>query len=1145
MTDFRELAKPLHPESVFKVQAEQGYVELKGTFQLPPLDDGTAFRLRQAEVNATVLRISFETAEGPYRLEFDRASGNTLGLYRDGQRLVDDQSRWYAYRDGVLDIRYVDSELSIARGTQTLWSFPLAAAPTNTLLEITGRLQLFQHTRLPDIEPWQDPYGIGELRSADSLDWKRPAAHRYRPPDDGSRLEMLPGGSVSLLNPAGKDPRSASATYRSHGPCVITCRVDDCSHASGIGFSLYDRNQRTTYFAKKGERFVLCRDPFNAGDVGNYEKRGFVYTAPFYLRTIYGLDFIDFEASPDGVHWSIYDRLQLTQQHTMSLHVIELQLAGRTEGQSQHVRLSHAHLHQQPLFEEQADWIQNANRALINGWGPASLKQNASIDYLLRGLGDPESIARTFADTQDAIPFMRPYRWGGQPRSVDFEAVMRWHGRNMIATREFDTLEQSLDTWYREGYETTRHRSSSDRYGPPALVREALFRAWKAKDWANLRVQALKYNWLASPSRENLLAVWMLDQAEAHLDDVPDAEEGVSTKRRHWPHPLRISPDRATVNLLGEMLAALEDNDPEQACKVLVRGELSATLVGTEHDANLYKPSGIVVKEILESHPDMRQILIDQFNPVGMIRVGRASAAGDAAELERLADQFAGTPAARKALALLGDRDLSMGNFEGALHRFETLIPYLDGEAKVQLRAKRNLALALGGHRPKDAIAVPVQLEGRLFSAPEFASLIDSCLVEISGESPVEQLVVKPLEGGTSVSLQPFITNLLLAVEHPIASVQQGSILALQQDQLLQVVDFTQGVVRYTHGVALDKRATKAESFRPLFHGERLLTVKKDGKAYILQCLNVSDFAIAWEHRFTESLTSDPVVMDGRLYVATRSANELLYLHRLNWNTGSPEARTLLIRYPRPDKYPEIIRPQVVGGHLILPIRGSLMACDAWGNLVWVRRLPYVPYNVDSHMFADSEHPQVVAIDEGRMVVLAPCSPDIFCIDATNGRTQWQRFLPDRRYLIGRAGDSMLVRNRYSVEALRLGDGHTSERRPVVADQTAFLLQPDDELVEIRLDRSRPEDLVPKRRRTNPVSWKPAAARFIQVGDDPKLRMEPGVEGFVDAQACFVVDGKAYALASFFVDAKDRQPKMALAKIVFEDARPPAVKPGP
>jgi hypothetical protein len=57
--------------------------------------------------------------------------------------------------------------------------------------------------------------------------------------------------------------------------------------------------------------------------------------------------------------------------------------------------------------------------------------------------------------------------------------------------------------------------------------------------------------------------------------------------------------------------------------------------------------------------------------------------------------------------------------------------------------------------------------------------------------------------------------------------------------------------------------------------------------------------------------------------------------------------------------------------------------------------------------------------------------------------------------------------------------------------------------------------------------------------------MEPGVEGFVDAQACFVVDGKAYALASFFVDAKDRQPKMALAKIVFEDARPPAVKPGP
>jgi hypothetical protein len=1134
MTEFRELAKPLTTNDVMTVQAEQGYIDLKGVFALPSLADGEAFRLRQGDANAARLHFTFATAAGDYHLAIDRAWNSTLALTKDGQRLVDDKSRWYAYRDGALDIRYVDRVLSVARGAQLLWSFPLAADPTNTLFEIEGRIQLFQRTHLPALTPAVDPYAVATLAAADTLDWKRSARDRYTPPEDGSKLEVHPNGSVSLSNPLGKGVCSAAAVYRPRGPCVMTVRVDDCSHASGVGFSVHERSQRTTYFAGKDDRFILCRDAFNAGDVEANEKRGFVYVAPFYLRTIYGVDFIEFEASQDGEHWSMYERVHLSQHYTMPLHYVELQLSGRTEGQAQHVRLSHVHLYQDILFDPQSDWIQQSNRTLLNGWGPASFKQNASIDFMTRLLEDSARSDDVLTLAQEAVPFMRPHRLGGQMRSVDVDAMMRWQGWNMIGTGNLDALEASLALWYDQAYESTRNRSTSDRYSPPALVRAALYQAWKARDWEALRVEALKYKWLTNPSRENMLADWMLDEAEARLDDVPQVEEGTSARLRHWPHPLRISPDRATVNLLGEMMGALEDNDPEQACKVLVRGSISQSLVSTEQDEDLYKPFGVVVKQILNTHPEMQQILIEKFNAVGMIRVGRASTAGDAAELERLADQFAGTEAARKALALLGDRDLSMGNFDGAVHRFESLIPHTEGPAQVQLRAKRNLALALSGHRPTDAITEDVQLVDRRFSAPEFASLLESCLVETDVGEQTEVVAITPVKGGARARVQPLMTNLYMNLEYPIASTQQGSLVALQQDQALQVIDLAKGAVVHAHGAPAEKRLTKVENFRPVFQGTRMLTVKRVEKQHELQCLNLPDFTTSWEHRFTEDITSDPVIMDGRLYVVTRSENELLYLHRLSWRTGNTEARTLLMRYPRPDRVAEIIRPQVVDGRLILPIRGSLMACDAWGELLWVRRLPYVPFNADPKLFQDTEHAQILPIGEERLILLAPSSPDVCCINVRDGQMVWRQFRPDRRFLLGAAEEDVLVRHQYAVEALNLADGSTRSRQPVIAEDTVFLHQAGQELILCRLDRPRVEDMEPKKRGHVAESWRPAPARYLQLGNGPRMEMESALSGFMHPQSVFAFNGNTFVLAAYYADEKDRTAQTGLAQLVIE-----------
>ena len=1065
ISEMQDLLEPVD-DSFFKPNPDQQYVELFGRFTFfTPITTNQALRLRPYESDARVFRLFINCGSDQYRLERHPELGGTLVFYKNNRRVCDDRSRWHAYHDGMLDIRIdKDQRISFARGTRCFMEFPLSSFPRDMMLDYEGRIDLFQLGPLPDIPPFVDTYASPglDLDPAAALPWQRSARDRYSPPEDGSNFSIDDAGAITFVNPHAKDHRRLSASFTAPGPCVVTCRIESVSEGAGLAFANYNRGTRMIYFAPQDDAWVLCNDPNNEGDVEHWTKRAAVYQTPFFLRGIYGLDFLAIEVSQDGEHWAHYDQHHIGQKYSVPNLFLELNLRGGMEGKKQHLRLSHAHVHATPLLKQRpsSSWEQESNRTLLNAWGPADIRQAAAIDYLHREIGQPDSTTNALRTLDELSPWIKPQRWGGHSYSIDPEKITRALGAKMIAENNLGALQATVDAWHDNAYYLQAYRQYADRYEAPPLIRRLLYDAWDKGDWLRLRREAQKYFTLARPGKENLFATWMFDQANEQLGESTHYDPD-SLDKRLWPHPLRISSDRSTMNMLGEMHAALEHDEVDLACKVLTRHELSDQFVSSTDDNQLYKPARIMIKELIDAHPAMQQNLIDRFTPVGMIRVGRAEQAGDAQALDRLAHQFHGTAASRKALSLLGDRDLSMGNFPSAIERFSSLIPFTEeGTERDALLAKQCLAEVLNGIPASPPPSGSVELPGGNFTAEQFALLLDEMQQPAQAADAID-VVSAPstsLPMGNTVLTNtvlelPFLFNESLALAH------QGKHLALQQKDHLVLVDIDNGTVQWEQ--LPDKNNRYPSAFAPQFDGEHLVTTLRTKESDTLTAFNL-DGTVAWQHRLPGRAASNPVQHNDRLYLISRSADEHLYVNRLHPMTGAIELRRSLLRHPRMEKTADVIHPAFVGEHLVIAARGLLLACNPGGEVQWIRRIPYIPYKVDRQLLATAGLPQIHAIDDQHAVVCAPCSPEILCLNVQNGKIDWKNFQPDRQHLVSATPNQILLRNQHAMAALNPDNGEVRWQIPAPEPFTAFISGNNRPLLHVRLDRIEADSLDPK-----------------------------------------------------------------------------------
>ncbi|MEM7394275.1 MAG: hypothetical protein AAF492_18200, partial [Verrucomicrobiota bacterium] len=502
ISEFRSRVEPMH-EAKIDARVDQGYVTLKGLYSVKPPDfTRKTLRLKAKDGHITTLNLFFETAKGWYQIMFFRESPYPLvashlkgppdrdpnkRVYR---RITDDEGRWMAYRDGRVDIRYDNGRMMLARGTIELLSFPMPEPPHRMIMEVDGHLSLFQSVELPPLEPTESPL---DLRPEDTTwNWTLDSRYFAREKDDPAQLIHHPDDTVELSMEKAREDRTALAPFTISNPGRLTVEVRDLSHGSGFRFP--GPYPLTLRFAEQDEYVVLCNDPFNQGDVNHHALRGYRVAPPFRCRMTYGLDYVQLDISDAEKDWWMFKRVHISYHHRVSPLHLDLTLQGRAPDEKQFIRIAppvvenirlldrffdpHA-LFGQPGDASDTAWSMACNLAILNRWTSAGLKQKAADDTLRHLTHEHPEPAGVLEAIRSIPAVMKPPRWGGQSKSLDYNSILRELSQRMMAREELDGAGAWLDQWYRLGFDEPRLRQQRQRYAPPDLIRAHLYELYR------------------------------------------------------------------------------------------------------------------------------------------------------------------------------------------------------------------------------------------------------------------------------------------------------------------------------------------------------------------------------------------------------------------------------------------------------------------------------------------------------------------------------------------------------------------------------------------------------------------------------------------------------------------------------------------
>ncbi len=165
--------------------------------------------------------------------------------------------------------------------------------------------------------------------------------------------------------------------------------------------------------------------------------------------------------------------------------------------------------------------------------------------------------------------------------------------------------------------------------------------------------------------QEPLLA-WATDWAGRHGGTEPPLEHNAPRIDRH--HPFIEELNKEGFNLLGDFESAMASKAYHDACQIITSSDASETL-GLWPDAQdpqlLVSINGAI--DLAMAHDNqLRQTMIREFGPLGMLQVRQAMNEGDSSAVAAAIARYRGTEAAAQADLWLGDRAVSTGDFARA-----------------------------------------------------------------------------------------------------------------------------------------------------------------------------------------------------------------------------------------------------------------------------------------------------------------------------------------------------------------------------------------------------------------------------------------------------------------------------------------------
>jgi outer membrane protein assembly factor BamB len=196
-----------------------------------------------------------------------------------------------------------------------------------------------------------------------------------------------------------------------------------------------------------------------------------------------------------------------------------------------------------------------------------------------------------------------------------------------------------------------------------------------------------------------------------------------------------------------------------------------------------------------------------------------------------------------------------------------------------------------------------------------------------------------------------------------------------------------------------------------------------EGSSPTLAAVRLADGTLAWETPPAKGSTfvSDPVLVVGTLWVCEVTSGQFedgMSFVAIDPETGARRQQQTIGRLTRgwqvnptgndSDRFHGDCQVTTADDRLYVVAAGSVLACDAEGRPVWLRRQPWVGPDADGWWWRQAQTPPLV--HGGTLYVVQPGVQAVTAFDARSGRLAWRVPLPGVRRLVGRAGDGEATR---------------------------------------------------------------------------------------------------------------------------------------
>ncbi len=560
------------------------------------------------------------------------------------------------------------------------------------------------------------------------------------------------------------------------------------------------------------------------------------------------------------------------------------------------------------------------------------------------------------------------------------------------------------------------------------LVANAFSRNWEAVE-AAARTRRF-YLTHAHPDRVREMRTRTAKQVQAWAEIVArrrlrlPASPRLPTFDRQWRHPLVAESTKEAYNVMAEFESALAAGAFEDACRIVSATDEQGIvgMLPDSKDRSLLVSLPRAVRSAMQDHPQLKETMRESFGPVAEIRVQRAVNAGDEEAVRAATVRYLGTSAAAAAHAWLGDRDLAAGRVTQAVRQYQSAIETATSSLRNSVEARLQLAEAMLGREIDGVDRNRVDLGGVSLSKEEFAGLT----TRVRPTRRDGDLLPKPIETATP-DLPP--TALVAEVRgrfdgevgqhaergrptdvdstgRQLATVVAGNLLIVGNRFQITAYDLGSGERRWSTGLGGEQGFANEwplTKFQPLVAGDRIYARRLTKEGAEIACLAVGDGKLLWRTDPTIEYVSDPVSVGGRLVAvgAEGPVDGQLHLDLVTLSPGGGEvvARANVLRQRDVWKGMPPCRVTAAGTSVLGGVGASLFLADPLGDVHWIRRLPWMPVNVNERWRREQVTPPLV--DGDRFFVAWPSSYRVACYEVSGGRQVWSRSVPGLRSLVG------------------------------------------------------------------------------------------------------------------------------------------------